>query len=123
MKNIYSYTKMSERLAVLLCDRTQRSPRESICQAKAVQELQPGFDSGLQLTDGIRAWLKSRGTPAGSGPNSSYSKAYPVGGDRAVAHAKFYHAEANAGMWRGEYGQERKELLRFLIQWYREKGL
>lgn len=65
MKNIYSYSKISERLAVLLCDRTQRNPRESICQTQPVMELEPDFGSGPQISDGIRAWLESRGTPSG----------------------------------------------------------
>lgn len=120
MKDIYSYSKISERLAVLLCDRTQRDPSKSICQHLAVVEVRPGL--GLEIPDGIKAWLASRGTPHGSGPlNHTY--VYPVGGSRAYAQRKFRSALRNSSMWRGEYGQERKELLRFLIQWYREKGL
>lgn len=134
MNSIYSYSKISERLAVLLCDRTQRDPRLSICQHEAVQLVEPNCSSGLfcqheascssglSISAGIKAWLESRGTPYGFGPDSR-SYVYPIGGRRDEAHDKFWEAERKASMWRGEYGQERKELLRFLIRWYREKGL
>lgn len=122
MKDIRSYSKISDRLAVLLCDRAQRDPAASICCHDAIRELEPPFASGNELEDGIKAWLIHRGTPHGYGPNSR-SYVYPVGGDRAVTVDMFQHAECTATMWRGEYGLERKELLRFLIRWYRNKGL
>ena len=123
MKDINSYSKISERLAVLLCDSKQRNPGESICQHEAIAEVEPYYKSGHSIASGIRAWLAHRGTPVSGWGAKDRTVVYPVGGCLVEAHAKFWNAHAESTMWRGKYGQERKELLRFLIQWYREKGL
>lgn len=97
-----STVKLSDRLAVILCDRSKRSPRVGIC----CQNLVILND----ITPGIIAWLASVGKIA--------SGNYPIGS----GVVEYNQHKAAGTMWRGEYGNERKALLRFLIRFYRERG-
>lgn len=96
-----STVKLSDRLAVILCDRSKRNPKLGICCQSSV------IDDDLE--PGIQAWIGGTGR----------SVTYPVG-----AGLGEYTRKARVGkMWRGAYGLERKELLRFLIRYYRERNL
>ena len=95
-----SALKLSDRLAVILCDRSKRDPNLGICCQRAV--------INFELHKGIEAWIG----------DSDRSVNYPVSGGLSA-----YTEHKKAGtMWRGAYGIERKELLRFLIRYYRERG-
>lgn len=93
--------KLSDRLAVILCDRSKRDPAKGICCQRSVIE--------DNILAGIGAWIE--------GTSRSYN--YPISG----GHAAYDHHKKAGSMWRGAYGLERKELLRFLIRYYRARGL
>jgi hypothetical protein len=96
--------KLSERLAAILCNVDgKRDPRAGICCQDSV------FNDGL--LEGIRDWIKSTGA-------NPVEKCYPISGGRDA----YYEAARTGSMWLGEYGQERKALLRHLIRFYRARG-
>lgn len=98
--------KLSDRLAVILCRADKRCKSSGICHQHGM--------SPYSLEHGIKAWLVSVGKPA-----TPAAWVYPIG-----SGAPQYGVAHLAGsMWRGKYGQERKALLRFLIRYYRERGL
>ena len=106
--------KLSEVLASVLCNTDRyRLPHTGICGQIGVNH--------YVLTDSIKAWFEHTGLEFDSCKNStedSRTPNYPVIGGRAA----YWRAQRAGSMWRGAYGQERKELLRFMIRYYRAMG-
>lgn len=95
--------KVSEALAKILVTPALRRTTDSICTIMWHVLDVEDFDITLPMLEGWAMWAGST--------------AFPVPG------ARFYDAQKAGNMWRGEYGRNRRSLLRHLIQWHRERGL
>lgn len=106
-------TKLSDFLAQVLITPSMRPGRLGICEIILC--------TGLDLRRHHR-WLEQF-RAAREACSQTGLRAYPVRHSRLKSRQAFEQARLEGSLWRGEYGRNRRKLLRDCIRWLRSQGL
>lgn len=107
------HTKLSDFLAQVLITPSMRPGDKGICSIVFERKRKGGLSPSVDL-DLLRALRACKQTGSGL---------FPVMAPAHMGVWAFGTACTTRTMWRGEYGRNRRKLLRDAVRWLRERGL